>query len=487
MRYPINHRFCQQFVLFLVVALFSVTLSAAEVSSLQRGTAQSTGNGDVVVTLPQSVDPSRSVLFFSSRHNSDRPPGSMLRGRLSGSTSVTFTRVSSQTSAIDINWTVVEFASGVSVQRGAFNMTAATLDVALAQNVTSVSQAFVLWSKTTGASETDYDENDPIGGYLLDTSTLRFLTDDSNSNHIVDYQVVEFTNPGDIFVQSGVNAMPNGDTQLDVTLPTSVNPGSALLLAGYTSDSSGNQISRRMLNGQLTGANSIRFSRDRSGNGVDEVIWQVVEFREGSTVQQGMETFSSGDSIRTVSLTTAVDPALAVAFSGMQPVGGLNMGSTTYQSGDIPGTGAYTFDLGTSSLDIQRSNAASSSTVGWSVVSFGSSSAPVLDLRMDELSWSGTPGEVTDSASGIDATAIDGANTAGTTSAIPGNPGTCRYGVFDGVDDHVLVPHDPSLNGSAALTYSAWIYPLFLVGYPPGHGQVGARWWQRTCTDGHFQ
>ena len=205
MRYPISYRFCLQCVVLSFAALFSVALSAAEVSSLQRGTAQSTGNGDVVVTLPQSVDPSRSVLFFSSRHNSDRPPGSMLRGRLSGSTTVTFTRVSNQTSAIDINWTVVEFASGVSVQRGTFNMTSSIRNIALSQSVASTSQAFVLWSKTPAATDSVYSQDDPVGGYLLNTSTVRFSVVNANSSHVIDYQVIEYTNPGDIFVQTGVN------------------------------------------------------------------------------------------------------------------------------------------------------------------------------------------------------------------------------------------------------------------------------------------
>ncbi len=84
---------------------------------------------------------------------------------------------------------------------------------------------------------------------------------------------------------------------------------------------------------------------------------------------------------------------------------------------------------------------------------------PVLALDMDESSWRGAAGEVADSALGLNGTAAGGADTAASTPAIPGSPGTCRYGDFDGSDDHVLVPHHAALNGDDALTYMAWVRP----------------------------
>lgn len=449
-------------VVTMALLLVSAAVSAADVASVQRGTAQSSAAGTITIPLATAVDASRSVLFFSTRHSSDRPTGSMLRGTLNGA-SVSFTRVSNETSVIDINWTVVEFASGVSVQRGSFSVSAGIQDIALSQAVADPASAFVLWSKTPAATDSDYDEEQPMGGLLLNSNTLRFYVDSVNTGHVVNYQLVEFTNPGDVVVQSGVNLMSNGATQLDVTLSAAVDPATTLVLAGYTSNGSGNQISRRMLNAELVDASTIRFSRYRSGSGIDNVVWQVIEFREGSSVYRGVESLASGEASRTVTLPTPVDPAAAVAFSAMQPVGGLNMGSSSYQSDDVLGTGSYTFDLGATTLDLQRNSTLSSSTVSWWVVAFANLQS-VLQLRMDELSWNGTPGEVIDSVSAINGVALNGANTAALNPAVPGNPGTCRYGEFDGVDDHVLVPHDPALNGTSALTYSAWIYPRSWTG-----------------------
>ncbi|MBX2847804.1 MAG: hypothetical protein KTR16_05770, partial [Acidiferrobacterales bacterium] len=82
--------------------------------------------------------------------------------------------------------------------------------------------------------------------------------------------------------------------------------------------------------------------------------------------------------------------------------------------------------------------------------------------HLDELSWSGTDGEVLDNSKfGLHGKAFgfgngEGANTAGNNSAIPGSPGTCRYGTFDGVDDYIEIPDSDGLDNTSALTISAW-------------------------------
>jgi hypothetical protein len=86
--------------------------------------------------------------------------------------------------------------------------------------------------------------------------------------------------------------------------------------------------------------------------------------------------------------------------------------------------------------------------------------APVAQYRFDETTWNGTNGEVADSsASNLDGVALSGPITSNSTPAVSGNPGTCRYGVFDGSNDYVQVADNSALDISAALTVSAWVYP----------------------------
>ena len=84
--------------------------------------------------------------------------------------------------------------------------------------------------------------------------------------------------------------------------------------------------------------------------------------------------------------------------------------------------------------------------------------APVLELTMDQASWNGTAGEVTDSSgSGLNGQAFNSATTAGATPAIAGNPGTCRYGSFDGTNQYVQVASSAPLNITDELTVMAWV------------------------------
>ncbi len=82
--------------------------------------------------------------------------------------------------------------------------------------------------------------------------------------------------------------------------------------------------------------------------------------------------------------------------------------------------------------------------------------------RLDEFSWDGSDGEVLDSSgSEFHGKALGfgngtGANTAFLDSAIAGSPGTCRYGVFDGVDDYIEVEDRDSLDNTSQITLSAW-------------------------------
>ncbi|WP_340676982.1 LamG domain-containing protein [Paraglaciecola sp.] len=79
------------------------------------------------------------------------------------------------------------------------------------------------------------------------------------------------------------------------------------------------------------------------------------------------------------------------------------------------------------------------------------------NYHFDELSWSGTEGDVTDSSgNGQNATSFNSLLTNDVSPAIVGNPGTCGYGQFDGVDDYIQLPSSfPDLTGS--ITITAWI------------------------------
>ena len=96
-------------------------------------------------------------------------------------------------------------------------------------------------------------------------------------------------------------------------------------------------------------------------------------------------------------------------------------------------------------------------SLAYSAVRFYPAPVKTGEWRMDELSWSNAAGQVLDtSGSGYHAQRRNGAQTANATPAISTNPGTCRYGAFDGDDDHVLLPASFP-NMTTSFTITAWI------------------------------
>jgi MSHA biogenesis protein MshQ len=90
--------------------------------------------------------------------------------------------------------------------------------------------------------------------------------------------------------------------------------------------------------------------------------------------------------------------------------------------------------------------------------------APLGEWQMEESAWNGSANEVKDSRSlGLHLTSVQsggsGANTALTSPALPGSPGSCRYGVFDGTNDYLQRADHTSLDITSRLTMMAWIRP----------------------------
>ncbi len=442
-------------LILFVLLLASTSLPAAVIKGVQSGTAVSSGNGVVTVGIT-AVDPAKSFLVFQTRSSSNRPPGSMIIGRLNaGGTVVEFVRTTTETSTIDIQWSVVEFLSGVSVQRGEVKQSSTTINVPITP-VASTSQAFVLWSKVPGAGHYIWSLDDPILGELTSTSNLQFRVDQTSSTHVIAWQVVEFTNATDINVQKGATSLLGTRASVDITLPMPVDVSKAFVLAGFRTAGSGPDVGERMIRAQIIDSNTLRIERSRTGDSLTEIVWQVVELKDGSRVQGGSEPFAAGVTQRSVSISP-VDASRSLAFASVQAAAGQSLGRTAYNLDDIIGEASVTMGLSSAGIDMRRNSARGNADIGWFVVEFNGTPAvtlpnPVADWRLDETSWNGTAGEVVDSSgNGLDGIRVGGAT--------PQPAKVCNGASLNGSSDYLQIADNNLLDITDTLTVMAWVRP----------------------------
>ena len=325
--------------------------AAASVQRVQSGTAVNSANGTQTITIT-SVDPAKSFLIFETRHESNRPPGSAVRGRLASATTIEFVRVtdgvSPEPAPINIQWYVVSFASGVNVQRGEVTQSTTVVNVPITA-VAAVNQAFVLWSKSASAGDGTWGSDDMVLGEITSTTNLQFRTDGANAAHTIAWQVVEFTSAADITVQKGsITTMTGATTSVTAMLSPAVDVSKTFVLVGFKSTGGGATVGGKMLRAQLTNSTTITIDRSTPGTADDisEIVWQAVELKDGSFVRHGTANLAAGASTATADLIPMVNASRAVAFAGVQSASGQNGGRTPYVGDDIPGVASFTAGLG---------------------------------------------------------------------------------------------------------------------------------------------
>ena len=355
----------------VVCGALAAPARAAVLSGVQTGTAVSNANGTLTVPIT-AINPAQSILFFETSSDSDRPPGSTVRGTIASATTLTFIRVTDEVAPahINIRWYVATFASGVTVQRGEVAQGAAVIDVPIGA-LAAVDHAFVTWSKTPlDTDQNNLSEDDPVIGEITSTTNLQFRVDTPAAGQTISWQVVEFTNPPDVRVLKGSTSLIGGALSVDVTIPA-VNVSSTFVLVGYNTSGIDADIGARMLRAQLIDATTIRIDRAIAGTGDDitEIFWQAVELLDGSEVIRGSASLAAGIGQVAAGLGgRTVNLGGAVAFASSQPFNGQSMGLSPYAGDDVPGVCSVTMDLAPTYVILNRANTADSCDVGWFVV-----------------------------------------------------------------------------------------------------------------------
>jgi MSHA biogenesis protein MshQ len=106
-----------------------------------------------------------------------------------------------------------------------------------------------------------------------------------------------------------------------------------------------------------------------------------------------------------------------------------------------------------------RQTAGSGNTDYWHVDDVCLVGGTPISYSLEEDAWTGAPNEIIDgSGQGLNGRVFGNAVNDDATPALATNPGTCRYGDFDGVDDYIEIADAAALDIANELTVTAWIY-----------------------------
>ncbi len=343
-----------------------------EVTQVQKGQLSILGSGTADATITP-VDPARSFVLSTVRTGSDNASDSAIGVELVGTDTVRIHKnVLGSTTTSTVDWSVVTYRCGITVQRGAVMGNGAT-SLQIPINDSPVGTAFALISRTSDATDRPMDASDHLAA-----EPQRFFVEITSGvpipvTHEIFWQSVRYDNPSDISVQTVTGSMVAGSSSGLVTLPQAVDPSSTFILVGARGTAGAGPDSL-MARAHLSGSGSVLFSRVANAGQIDLVV-QVVTLGDGTTTRHGIVDFSVGEATAQVLIPT-VDPALTTAMATVQSAGNQN-GGQRGSLNSVVGEGQVTAEIATSStIDLERDSTATPASFGWQVVEWGGPAWP---------------------------------------------------------------------------------------------------------------
>lgn len=331
-------------------------------NAVQTGMQTVTAAGDVDVAIT-AVDPASAFVIATQRSDSGAPPNVTVAVQLTSATNLRFTKSPSAVETpVVVEWSVVEYDCGVSVQHG---LIAAGSTSPIAISSVEPGRAFVLFSLTAPGNSSFLQQDDLYGIWISSPTELSVVGDLASGS--IAYQVVEFQ-PGAASVQN-VAVDLTGLATRTATLPTAVDPDRTFVLGGWTVTSH-DEVDDFGVRTRLVDQNTIEATRLGIDTDVDLRV-QVVELADGTVVRHGLSDLAPGESTTTASFEP-VTVARSTMFATGQASSGQSLGRGELATDDNLGDVSFTFEL-TSPTDarLTRDSTVDDASVAWQVVEWG--------------------------------------------------------------------------------------------------------------------
>lgn len=361
-------------VLVLGLAL-SLSVRAAVLKNVQTGTvAMNPATRPVAITL---VDPLKTfVVCQGDTGGAGSNPTVRPTCELTNATTLTIT-TNVADAAMTVRWYVVEFLSGVTVQRGlvptgTFAAGTATVPVAIA--AVNLAKTFVLTTERANSATQTIDEEWTTLAQLTTTTNLQITRVETGVALAVAWQVIQIESAS---VQSATTTIANNATTATAVLGTPVDVSRTFLVFSQNGGTAlGGDETLYRVTGEITNATTLTFRRARqtgAANTQVNVAWFAVRMTDGTTVQRNLcgpsGTVATMPAVPAgcLTLAPAIVPTRSVAFISARA----DAASGT-PTADLDDT-SWKSALAAGAITLTRSAGASNSTsdtVAWQVVQF---------------------------------------------------------------------------------------------------------------------
>jgi hypothetical protein len=337
------------------------TLEAATtVKNVQSGSV--TMNPSLSNVALTAVDMGRTFVLCNNRTDDGDDPDQRVTCELTSATNLQIRSEDSDSDNI-VQWHVVEFTSGVAVQRGVENISSGTGTRTVTISAVNQAKSFVLISERIDEGNTNRDERWTFSARLSNPTTLELRRNETGRAVTVAWQVIQMQ---DATVQSGLTTINNNSTTATATIGAVDVTRTFLVFSRRAENSINGREGRYQVRGELTNATTLTFTRAGDSDDVD-IAWFAVTLNDGTTVQRGTTTLANNNDTANVALASAIVPNRS--FPIISVSGGLDN-----NSGHLDDT-SITADLtSTTNLRLERDSNADSgnATVAWFVVNLGS-------------------------------------------------------------------------------------------------------------------
>ena len=325
----------------LLLALLLVAGPAFGVGepSHQNGTVTITAAAASATDTLTAVVLADTLMLYSFEGAGDSTPDcDMISGEITDTTTLTFERTGTTgCSAINVQWWTMEWATGVTVQRGSFNCVSAGNPADTTITAVTLAQSWPVVSVRRDGSNLNRD--DFFTAHLTTTTNLQTeFFSAASGTCVLKWQVVDYTSAS---VQTTELTWSLSDTTKDWTMSSAL-LDDTIMSFSHRVGGTGQRFPDRLLfrNWQVN-STTVRTDRSNSGSIAAATRHQAVTLPASEVSVQTIDfAFGTGDATKDVEITAVTQAESIIVASGMQ---GYGWGKTAYSADDNLMKGIATF------------------------------------------------------------------------------------------------------------------------------------------------